>query len=204
MILQACLLFTTLVVRFVCDPLPNVWPVAAQANPSHVVTVDLPLKWVPFTATIVYRDAQGHSRYGKFYRDSNGSTTTVNVGEDGAPVITINNLETGRSYALLGRNGWVTYPPDQTLATEPRPRLSAVGSRMERLNITVAGGAVYEFRQSKGVIRWAVALNGFPVYIDETHGSSTEFVDISVGEPPSDLFAPPAGTVARARERQIR
>ena len=51
---------------------------------------------------------------------------------------------------------------------------------------------MYELRAGVKRTRWAVALNGFPIYTLDSNGRTFALVDIVVGEPPAEFVTPPA------------
>ena len=156
------------------------------------ITIQLPERWVPFSATTKNTDASGNVDYGRLYRSSDGSNTTVMRATDGEPVITIHHFPSRQTFAKLGKQGWMVYPFAKGKRTEPQRALVADASRVEKLDVVAAGGPVYELRGRVKRTRWAVALNGFPIYTLDSYGNTFELVDIVVGEPPAELFAPPA------------
>lgn len=164
------------------------------------VVVQLPEQWVPFSAKIVYTQ-QGRVRYGKFFRSSNGSNTTVNESNDGVPVITIHNFASRQTFAHLGQQGWIAYPLDERQSNSPKPRISASAKKLRQLSTSIADAPVYEFTRSGGVSRLAAGLNGFPVYLEELDGRTIEFTDIVLGEPPASVFAPLPGARPVVKKR---
>lgn len=162
------------------------------AGPYRRITIQLPDRWVPFSATIVNTDPAGNVSYGRLYRSADGSNTTVVPGTDGEPVVTLHHFPSRHTYAKFGRQNWIAYPFPNEKRTEPQRTIAADASRVRRLDIEVAGGPVYEFSAGVKRTRWAVALNGFPIYTLDSNGNTFELVDIVVGEPPAELVTPPA------------
>jgi hypothetical protein len=173
-----------------------------RTEQSHSTTIQLPAGWVPFSATIVSTDPAGNVQYGKLYRSSDGSNTTIMQSTDGTPIVTIHHFPTRQTFARLRKQGWMVYPFASKKSILPKRTLTAAASRLRKLDVIVAGAPVYELIGRVKRTRWAVGLNGFPVYTLDSNGSTFELVDIAVGEPPADVFMPPpdAKPVRMARD----
>jgi hypothetical protein len=148
----------------------------------------------------VTKDPAGNTHYGKLYRNSDGSNTTIMDSADGDSVITIHHFPSRQTFAKLGRQGWMVYPFAARKSTLPGPTLQADAARLRKLEQLVAGAPVYELTSGIKRSRWAVGLNGIPIYTLDSNGSTYELVDIQVGEPPAELFEPPAGAIRMKRE----
>jgi hypothetical protein len=163
-----------------------------QREQSYSTTIELPDRWVPFSARIVNTDPAGNVQYGKLYRGSDGSNTTIMRSADGEQVITIHHFPSRRTFAKLGKQGWIVNPFPTGKSTLPKRTLRAATSRLKQLDVLVAGAPVYELASGVKRSRWAVGLNGFTIYTLDSNGSTFELMDIVVGEPHADVFMPPA------------
>jgi hypothetical protein len=106
-------------------------------------------------------------------------------------VITIHHFPSRRTFAKLGKQGWIVYTFPTRKSTVPKRTLRASTSRLKKLDVLVAGAPVYELASGVNRSRWAVGLNGLTIYTLDSNGSTFELMDIVVGEPHADLFKPP-------------
>jgi hypothetical protein len=174
----------------------------SSSAPAQSVSVNMSSYWVPFSAQIVDRAAGKVVRTGQFHRNSAGSNTTILQSSDG-PVITIHDFPNRQTFAKLGTKDWFVYPFSEDMKTVPKPSLSFSSRVRELAKPVVAGMPVFEMNRPDGAaVRLAPGLNGFPIYTRRADGSTKEFVDIVLAEPPAELFAPPTGAVVIQRKRE--
>jgi hypothetical protein len=155
------------------------------------VTIPLPAQWVPFSADLKERQPDGYS-HGKFYRATDGSTAFV-IDSAAGPVITINNTRSKRRYSMLPGLGWIEQPIPDAQLDPPRQQLVLGGMSVQKLDMTVAGGEVYEMITGPRHMRFAIGLNGMRVYFADSQGVLQEYTNIVLGEPSASLFVPEPG-----------
>ena len=90
----------------------------------------------------------------------------------------------------IGLNGAAI--PDAQL-DPPRQQLVLGGMSVQKLDMTVAGGEVYEMITGPRHMRLVIGLNGMRVYFADGQGVLQEYTNIVLGEPSASLFVPEPG-----------
>jgi hypothetical protein len=127
---------------------------------------------------------------GKFYRLRDGSTAHY-LDTVAGTAITIHNLATRQTYVKLGERPWaVRDAADEALAGPP-PELRLPRRQVDVFHDAVLG-EVYEFTNpgATGVVRLSPRLNGSPISFRLPNGVSREYLNITIGDEPEDLFIP--------------
>jgi hypothetical protein len=171
--------------------------------PSAVVSAPLqqPANWVPFSATSRFVYPSGSVVFGRFYRSSDGSERLDKEAYSGQPATTtIKNIPTATYYIGMGMptccDKWASYPMKLPMEGYTPSYIRPPGSTaLEKVEARWSGFDAYRLL-SKNYTRVLVpGLNYFAVLTDDPAGRRREFLNIQVGEQPSDLFEPPAGAV---------
>jgi hypothetical protein len=163
-----------------------------QTRDGRSVRIPLPAQWVPFSADSRRRGG-GEYSHGKFYRARDGSTAVVIDSADG-PIITIHNRTSRRRYSRLPGLGWIEQEIPEASLAPPKLELALGGPSVQKLDMTIAGGDVYEMAGGSRHTRFAVALNGMVVYLADAQGVVQEFTNIVLGERPQLVcFCPSLG-----------
>jgi len=94
---------------------------------------------------------------------------------------------------MLPGLGWIEQPIPDAQLDPPRQQLVLGGMSVQKLDITIAGGDVYEMTTGPRHMRFAIGLNGMRIYFADGHGVVKEYTNIVLGEPPASLFVPEPG-----------
>lgn len=179
---------------------------AAQPEPvRRVRPIPQPDGWVPFSADVAVTMPDGALGTGRFFRASNGSTREEGGGPDHFG-IAIHNIPRALYYEFnqgatdrrnAGRGTW-TARPMQLPARGWKPQRFHEGiPGLTRSPETIEGLMVYREELSDGTtLLRAPALNFFPLITSGGPlGRKRIYSNLQFGEPPQDLFEPPAGAV---------
>jgi hypothetical protein len=161
-----------------------------EADAEGRLSIELPSRWVPFTADVL-NVHQSHTSSGTFHRRSDGSTAWV-LNTPGGVMVTMHNLRTRRTY-------FTTVAGDWREMAQPEPRPLQRELRLPRRHVQWTShpilGDIYEFTSPRtgDFVGFAPALNGFRVSFRRSDGVSQEFSNFRLAEPSDDLFLPPPG-----------
>jgi hypothetical protein len=182
------------------------WVAEHQPVTIETVRVEAPAEWVPFTGRkVVKNSSTAPEQHGTYYRRKDGSTALV-IESPLGDVITIHNAQTKRTYVRYGdAKGWEEYPlPENAAQVKPPPSSASLKSAKARLSSeTIVGSEVLELLSADGTVRMKLAagLNLEPVFRRLGASGTDELIDVQIGDPPDEVFLPPAG--AKIRQRSV-
>jgi hypothetical protein len=171
---------------------------AAQAGPLLAQPPD----WVPFSADVEITVPNTPRVVGRFYRASDGSSRLETGPEDGSrQVISMKNIpaQTFYWFSPAPGYGWTSQPlklpPEGWRPTQYRANMKDLAKHGERIE----GLELYRYVTPSGDVALnAPALNFFSVVRQSVKfGKRERYFNIRLGEPPNDLFSPPAGASVR-------
>jgi hypothetical protein len=191
-----------------------------SSTPPRLTEADLvrqPETWVPFQGKLIKESTDRATVYGRYYRASDGSDRVdTGFSLDHIGVISIHHVPSSTYYRYTKAEGWVAGPmllPSRgwrplKIAKNMNglvkyPHKLALAEGQSRSLTATEGFDAYVYSNNVGDVFYEVPeLNMFHILrVSTSTGKREVHFDIRLGEPPAELFLPPADAVVTRTEK---